>query len=384
MVELVAEAQETSTDSAEGGQPSPEDETIAAVSEDDTAAAGTEEVAFDGGALTAEALDETAKSAAEEQPADVPLEAVAESEVSTESAPAESAVAEPAEPVLAADAIAASAAASQELAERERAEDAEPVVVDRELTWGFIDTEGRVHQQTTEHFRGRPIGKIHGGSGELQIAEYESNFGPLLKEVELLESDVSTSKNKVSVLTRVRKTRASAGRAEALGDFDALFARLAALEATIQQEVDERRAAKEALINRAEAMKDSTEWKVTGEAYKELFQEWKQVGSTGREADDALWARFIGARERFNTRRSEHFNQRQEQWEANRLLKQDLSCARMSSAFPINGGPPVTRSAACSTNGRRSAAPAVSRTKSSGNNSGERSNTSTTERDAVR
>jgi hypothetical protein len=123
---------------------------------------------------------------------------------------------------------------------------------------------------------------------------------------------------------KVRKMKSTAGRAEALGDFDALFVRLHALEASIQTEIDERRAKKESLIERAEEMKDSTDWKITGEAYKELFQEWKQVGATGREADDALWARFIGAREHFNTRRGEHFNQRQEQWEDNRLLKQDL------------------------------------------------------------
>ncbi|MBX3071109.1 MAG: DUF349 domain-containing protein [Thermomicrobiales bacterium] len=223
--------------------------------------------------------------------------------------------------VLAADAIAASAPAPEP---EVPAEPDTPVVVATELTWGFIDTEGRVHQKTTERFRGRVIGKIHGGSGEPQIAEFESNFGPLVKEVELLEKDVSEAKNKVAVLGRVRKMKTTAGRSEALGDFDDLFARLLTLETTVQTEIDERRAAKEALITRAEEMKDSTDWKVTGEAYKALFLEWKEVGASGREADDALWARFIAARESFNTRRSEHFNQRQEQWEENRLLKQDL------------------------------------------------------------
>ncbi len=236
----------------------------------------------------------------------------------------EPAVAETTEtaPVLAADAIVAATAPAKE--EIEQPSPDTPIEVATELTWGFIDTEGRVHQKTTEQFRGRVIGRIHGGSGEPQVAEYESNFGPLAKEVELLETDVAGAKNKVSVLGRVRKMKTTAGRAEALGDFDDLFRRLHELESTIQTEIDERRAAKESLITRAEEMKDSTDWKVTGEAYKELFQKWKLIGASGREADDSLWARFIAARESFNTRRSEHFNQRQEQWEGNRLLKQDL------------------------------------------------------------
>ncbi|CAN5612183.1 hypothetical protein BH23CHL5_BH23CHL5_07330 [soil metagenome] len=268
--------------------------------------------------VTAKTLTDTVEAdvAAIEEPAVAKPDAASGPEASTDikSAP------EGSEPVLAADAIAAPAKA---VAEAQAEEDRTPVVVAQELTWGFVDTVGRVHQKTTEHFRGRAIGKI-AGSGELQIAEFESNFGPLLKEVEILESDAVSAKNKVAVIGRVRKIKGSAGRAEALGDFDSLFARLNALEQQLQGEIEERRAAKEALIEQAEAIKESTDWKVTGEAYKALFLQWKEVGATGREADDSLWARFIGAREYFNTRRGEHFNQRQEQWEANRLLKQDV------------------------------------------------------------
>ncbi len=298
--------------------------------------------------LTAEAVTDEIDSGSDAPQGDSPASDAAATDVTAETltdnvdasaaASAEPAVAQPdsgsspdatasgepaserSEPVLAADAIAAPAKAA---AEAKAEEDRTPVVVAQELTWGFVDTVGRVHQKTTEHFRGRAIGKI-AGSGELQIAEFESNFGPLLKEVEILESDAVTAKNKVAVVGRVRKMKGTAGRAEALGDFDSLFARLNALEQQLQAEIEARRAAKEALIEQAEAIKESTDWKVTGEAYKALFLQWKEVGATGREADDSLWARFIGAREYFNVRRGEHFNQRQEQWEANRLLKQDV------------------------------------------------------------
>ncbi|CAN5612057.1 hypothetical protein BH23CHL4_BH23CHL4_16000 [soil metagenome] len=351
--ETVAENEETEATLSEADDPAPDNEDVEAGIRDAFIEPVTEnavepvsdsdEPAFDGGELVAEAQEPDAEPAeATETPSDsvaAPAEsagdappgesaaddvpAADEQETIAEAAPEEPAAAAPAGAVLAADAIAASAIASNELLEQEQAAEAAPVVVERELAWGFVDTEGRIHQQTTEHFRFRPIGKII-GSGDLQIAEFESNFGPLAKEVEILEAEVVAAKNKVAVMGRVRKMKSSAGRAEALGDFEELFARLHALEATIQTEIDERRASKEALIVRAEEIKDSTEWKVTGEAYKELFQEWRQVGATGREADDSLWARFIGARELFNTRRGEHFNQRQEQWEGNRLLKQDV------------------------------------------------------------
>ena len=99
---------------------------------------------------------------------------------------------------------------------------------------------------------------------------------------------------------------------------------LRALEAKLVEEIEGKKLSKESLIARAEEIKESTDWRVTGDAYKALFEEWKQVGATGKESDDTLWARFIAAREYFNQRRSQHFEQRQEQWGANAALKQEL------------------------------------------------------------
>jgi hypothetical protein len=197
-----------------------------------------------------------------------------------------------------------------------------PVPVE-ELTWGFIDQHRKIHQKSGEIYRGHVVGRAY-DNPDNQIAELEANFQPLLKEVEVLEADMTAAKSKIAVLGRVRKLKATAGRADALGDFENLFSRLRTLEQQVSSEVEERKAAKEALIARAEEIKDATDWKATGDAYKALFDEWKTIGATGKESDDTLWARFIGAREYFNQRRAKHFEERQEQWDANAALKQEL------------------------------------------------------------
>lgn len=226
------------------------------------------------------------------------------------------------EPVVAADAIIA--AAGERAAETaEPAEPEEPAVPVEMLAWGFIDQHRRIHQNSTDNYRGHVVGKAY-DNPENQIAELEANFGQFLKDADLIESDAENAKNKVGILGRIRKLKAAAGKADALGDFDALFARLRALEAKLVEEIDQKKALKEALIARAEEIKESNEWRATGDAYKALFEEWKQVGATGKESDDSLWARFIAAREYFNQRRSQHFEQRQEQWGANAALKQEL------------------------------------------------------------
>ena len=59
------------------------------------------------------------------------------------------------------------------------------------------------------------------------------------------------------------------------------------------------RAAKEALIKRAEEMQTSTDWASTSAKYRDLLAEWKKAGRASRKEDDALWARFRAAQQVF-------------------------------------------------------------------------------------
>ncbi len=52
---------------------------------------------------------------------------------------------------------------------------------------------------------------------------------------------------------------------------------------------------KTALCEKAESLKDSTDWKETAEVLTRLQKEWKTIGPVARKHSDALWKRFIGA-----------------------------------------------------------------------------------------
>lgn len=65
----------------------------------------------------------------------------------------------------------------------------------------------------------------------------------------------------------------------------------------VQQE--ENFAKKEAIAQKAEAMKDSTDWGITAQAFNELWEEWKKIGSVPAEHTNTLWNRFIAAKEHF-------------------------------------------------------------------------------------
>ena len=52
---------------------------------------------------------------------------------------------------------------------------------------------------------------------------------------------------------------------------------------------------KRALIERAQALKDSTEWKATSDKFIALQKEWKTVGMVPKKLGDKLWAEFLAA-----------------------------------------------------------------------------------------
>ena len=52
---------------------------------------------------------------------------------------------------------------------------------------------------------------------------------------------------------------------------------------------------KTALCEKAEALKDSTDWKNAADTFRELQKEWKTIGAVPKKYSETLWKRFIGA-----------------------------------------------------------------------------------------
>lgn len=93
-------------------------------------------------------------------------------------------------------------------------------------------------------------------------------------------------------------------------------------------ELDRGRAAarkkKEELVERAEALKTSTDWGETARAYRDLMTEWKSAGRAPREVDDKLWAAFRGAQDHFFAARDAVNNERDQEFAANAKAKDEL------------------------------------------------------------
>ena len=84
------------------------------------------------------------------------------------------------------------------------------------------------------------------------------------------------------------------------------------------------KAAKEKLIERAEELAQSSDWKETATAMRDLMTEWKATGRAGRDSEEALWTRFRAAQDTFFTRRSATFSERDAEQVANQRKKDEI------------------------------------------------------------
>lgn len=76
---------------------------------------------------------------------------------------------------------------------------------------------------------------------------------------------------------------------------DEFFRRKAAFFKSVKETMAANLEKKKALCEKAEALKDSTNWKETADILTKLQKEWKTIGPVAKKHSDAVWKRFIGA-----------------------------------------------------------------------------------------
>lgn len=76
---------------------------------------------------------------------------------------------------------------------------------------------------------------------------------------------------------------------------DEFFHRKAAFYKSIKENMAKNLEKKRELCEKAEALKESTDWKATAELLTQLQKDWKNIGPVSKKHSDSIWKRFIGA-----------------------------------------------------------------------------------------
>lgn len=123
-----------------------------------------------------------------------------------------------------------------------------------------------------------------------------SEWNALSKEIEELQAQwrkigFATKKENQKIYDRFRAA------------CDAFFGRKREYYSAVKDNMSANLEKKQALIEQAEALKDSTEWKKTTDQYISLQKQWKEIGAVPRKKSDQLWKRFRAACDEFFARR---------------------------------------------------------------------------------
>jgi len=105
---------------------------------------------------------------------------------------------------------------------------------------------------------------------------------------------------------------------------DEIFNRTASFFAAQNAERADNLVKKQALVERAEALADSTDWVKTASQMQALQADWKAIGPVSRGQEKAIWERFRAACDRFFTRRQDDLKKRKDEWSSNLARKEAL------------------------------------------------------------
>ncbi|HYW34228.1 MAG TPA: DUF349 domain-containing protein, partial [Balneolaceae bacterium] len=92
----------------------------------------------------------------------------------------------------------------------------------------------------------------------------------------------------------------------------------------IRQQEEEHYQQKLKLIERAEQIKDTTDWKEGHNKMQSMMDQWKKIGPVPRKKSDKIWKQFKGAMDVFYDRRREHFKATKEQQKENLKKKKKI------------------------------------------------------------
>ena len=105
---------------------------------------------------------------------------------------------------------------------------------------------------------------------------------------------------------------------------DVYFNRKSEFYKSIKDEMEKNLELKKALCEKAEALKDSTDWKSTTEKMISLQKEWKTIGSVTRKHSDAVWKRFIAACDYFFEQKNKNVSSQKSVEQTNLATKKAL------------------------------------------------------------
>ena len=187
-----------------------------------------------------------------------------------------------------------------------------------------FNEDGEILLTAYNDFKERSVGKIEEANADTVLKLLQDKFAEVAEKLKELETEWTAAEDKSALIGKLHRLKEYLVHANAIGDFHGLYSKVAGFEKELEEVIEQNYAKKVTLVEHAEQMSDSEEWKETAEKMKQLTDDWKATGHIDKKRSDELWARLEAARDKFFEKKREHHEDVEKEMLQNLDLKLEL------------------------------------------------------------
>ncbi|PQJ12020.1 hypothetical protein CJD36_009535 [Flavipsychrobacter stenotrophus] len=166
-----------------------------------------------------------------------------------------------------------------------------------------LDEDGTVTLTPTALVKEREIAVVTIDNAETVLKNLQEKFEEMQSRVREAEIEWMAATDKSKMADKIEQLKGLINSTVAIGDFEKAAQLVNDWESSIKKASDENVAAKKALAELAESLADSTEYKETSQAFKDITEKWRLSGFLDKSRNDMLWKRIENARKKFQDRK---------------------------------------------------------------------------------
>ncbi len=187
-----------------------------------------------------------------------------------------------------------------------------------------LDETGTITLLANNKIKERVIATVAAENADMVVKNLMEKYDEAEARVKEVEIEWIAAEDKHSVAEKVSQLKEYLNTVSALGDLEKFALLVHDWEHTLYVLSEENYAARVKLAEMAETLADSTNWKETAQAFKDLTDKWRQAGHADRNKSDKLWNRIETARTTFNNNKRKHHDEEEKDLLVNLDLKIDL------------------------------------------------------------
>lgn len=170
-----------------------------------------------------------------------------------------------------------------------------------------LNENGEIILIPTELVKERTIATLTAENSETALNNLREKFETaVMSKVREMEVEWLAAADKNKLAEKVAQLKGTINATVAIGDFEKAARMVKDWETTLSKSSEEHTATKRSLAEQAEALIESTDWKETTQAFKDIVEKWRAAGLPERSRNDAYWSRIEKARDSFLDRKRAH------------------------------------------------------------------------------